>query len=136
MKVGSGVVIICVSTGRILLGKRKDSLSWANFGGTLEAFESTYQCAKREVYEETGLVEGVDFKITYNRAAHVKEAQFLTYYTYIGYTDSEIIPKINEEHVQFGWFERNLLPNNMHFGVMEAINSTAVHKALTKINKL
>ena len=49
--------IICVDpSGRILLGKRSDNHKWGYSGGSVEIDERVEDCAKRELYEEKGLV--------------------------------------------------------------------------------
>jgi 8-oxo-dGTP diphosphatase len=53
-----GVAVIVVREGRVLLGKRKHSHgagTWQFPGGHLEYGESVESCARRELYEETGL---------------------------------------------------------------------------------
>ncbi len=60
-----GIATIVKAGGLILIGQRISSLgnnTWSFPGGKLEKFESIYDCAKRELYEETGLVEGKDVK--------------------------------------------------------------------------
>jgi len=52
--VGAGVVIH--KNGKVLLQKRKDNGCWAMHGGGLEPGETTEETAKRELFEETGLV--------------------------------------------------------------------------------
>tara|TARA_Y100000310_G_C19992848_1_gene494906 strand:+ start:60 stop:470 length:411 start_codon:yes stop_codon:yes gene_type:complete len=55
-RVGIGVILI--KDGKILVGKRKNSLgdgTWSFPGGHLELNESIEECAKRELREETGL---------------------------------------------------------------------------------
>ena len=49
--------IICVDKdGRILLGKRSDNKKWGYSGGAVEIDEYVENCAKRELFEEMGLV--------------------------------------------------------------------------------
>ena len=49
--------IICVDDqGRILLGKRSDNKMWGYSGGAVEIDERVENCAKRELYEEMGLI--------------------------------------------------------------------------------
>jgi len=53
-----GVGVCVTKNGMVLLGKRRNahgSGSWCFPGGHLEFGESIDQCARREVYEETGL---------------------------------------------------------------------------------
>ena len=49
--------IICIDEcGRILLGKRVDNHKWGYSGGSIEIDEVVEECAKRELYEEMGLI--------------------------------------------------------------------------------
>ena len=49
--------IICVDeNGRVLLGKRSDNHMWGYSGGAIEIDEYVEECAKRELFEEMGLV--------------------------------------------------------------------------------
>ncbi|MCR5796445.1 MAG: NUDIX domain-containing protein [Eubacterium sp.] len=49
--------VICVNEqGQILLGKRSDNHMWGYAGGGIEIDESVEDCAKRELYEEMGIV--------------------------------------------------------------------------------
>ena len=49
--------IICVDEkGRILLGRRSDNHKWGYSGGALDIDERVEDCAKRELYEEMGLI--------------------------------------------------------------------------------
>ena len=49
--------IMCVDEkGRVLLGKRLDNKKWGYSGGTVEIDEHVEDCAKRELYEEMGLI--------------------------------------------------------------------------------
>jgi len=49
--------IICVDEkGRILLGRRSDNHKWGYSGGALDIDERVEDCARRELYEEMGLI--------------------------------------------------------------------------------
>lgn len=49
--------IICIDDlGRLLLGKRTDNGMWGYSGGAVEIDEKVEDCAKRELYEEMGLI--------------------------------------------------------------------------------
>ena len=52
--VGSGVLVY--KNGRILLQKRNDNGLWADHGGCVEIGETLEEAAKRELFEETGLI--------------------------------------------------------------------------------
>lgn len=56
-----GVAVIVIRDGLVLLGKRRGAHgagTWALPGGHLELFETIKDCARREVFEETGLSIG------------------------------------------------------------------------------
>ena len=49
--------IICIDQeGQILLGKRSDDHKWGYAGGAVEIDEYVEDCAKRELFEEMGLI--------------------------------------------------------------------------------
>ena len=53
-----GVAVIVIKNGKVLLGKRKNSHgegTWAFPGGHLEFGETIEECARREIFEETGI---------------------------------------------------------------------------------
>ncbi len=52
-----GASVICVNgRGEMLLGRRADNHMWGYSGGSVEIDERVEDCAKRELYEEMGLV--------------------------------------------------------------------------------
>ena len=50
-----GASILCVNEdGHLLLGKRTDNHKWGYFGGSVEIDECIEDCARRELFEESG----------------------------------------------------------------------------------
>ena len=59
-----GATILIYYDGKVLLELRRDSERWAFIGGGLLLDETLLECAKREAYEETGIVlsdEDIEF---------------------------------------------------------------------------
>lgn len=58
----AGSVMIENEKGEILLGKRTDNHLWGYAGGSIELTETVEECAKRELFEEMGLIaEDMEF---------------------------------------------------------------------------
>lgn len=52
-----GAGIICINDrGELLFGKRTDNHKWGYSGGSVEIDEKVEDCAKRELFEEMGLI--------------------------------------------------------------------------------
>lgn len=119
--------------GRIFLGLRSGRVSqpgtWAFPAGTCEPGEEEWKCAWREFGEEFGplpsfpvcvrrriLVEGPDCTFT----AFVVEAS-------PGWVD-RWTPRMNDEHVQCGWFPVRSLPSPVHPGAAKALMALATKK--------
>lgn len=52
----AGSIIIENEKGQVLLGQRTDNHMWGYAGGAVEIDEDVETCAKRELFEETGLI--------------------------------------------------------------------------------
>ena len=64
-----GATILIHYDGKVLLESRKDSDRWAFIGGGLLLNETLLECAKREAFEETGIVladEDIEFGKLYD----------------------------------------------------------------------
>ena len=79
-KIGLGVILINYDSKRILIGKRKGSHgegTWSFPGGHLEYFETFTNCAKREVLEEVGLGEPLNYEFIENRPSLITNDFFV-----------------------------------------------------------
>ena len=109
-----GVAAVIMREGRILLGERIGSHganTWATPGGHLELGESIEECAKREAYEETGLVVESFKKLTFTNDIFEKENKHYVTLFVVG-TSSSGEPKITEPDKckQWQWFSLDELP--------------------------
>ncbi len=112
-KIGVGVIVVRGS--QILLGKRIGALgsnTWNFPGGHLEWDESVFECARREVLEETGLTNLSNFRYgPYTRDVFTNEnKQYITLFVLADCNQGE--PKIMEPDrcERWEWFAWNELP--------------------------
>ena len=127
-KIGLGVIVI--KENKILLGKRKNAHgegTWSFPGGHLEMWEELWQCAEREVSEETGLVVNVyesDCNFSYattNDLFNEEDEHYITLFVRANYIDGE--PKVMEPNKCecWRWFEWNKLPKNLFLPIQNLI---------------
>jgi 8-oxo-dGTP pyrophosphatase MutT (NUDIX family) len=122
MLVGAGVFIH--KDGKILLQRRKDNGMWADHGGSLEIGESAEEAAKRELFEETGLIANkLDFfgvysgKDTLGMYPNGDKVFFVLTF----WTCDDFSGKLNpnpEEVLELKWFDINALPPIEQIGKM------------------
>jgi len=102
---GAGILLLCPSTRRILLGLRSSDSSeahtWCNFGGGMQTGETPLKAALRENLEESEIYPAKVIKCPLY--VNVKDDGY-KYHTYIGIVNSEITPTINEEHADYNWY--------------------------------
>ena len=126
-KPGAGVGVIILKNNKILLGKRHSDPekadcelhgegTWTMPGGKLHFQEDIKECAKREVFEETGIkinISNLDLVSVSNDI--VFDNHFIT----IGFlcTDFEGEPKVMEpdEITEWRWFDLDNLPEPIFF---------------------
>ena len=115
--VGSGVIVH--KGGKVLLQKRTDDGRWALHGGCKELGETTEETAKRELFEETGLIadeltllgvfSGEAMRHTY---PHGDDVEFvLTFYICDSF-HGELNPQ-PEEVSTLEWFDLDALPEDL-----------------------
>ena len=133
VKVGVGVIII--QDNRILLGERigaHGANTWATPGGHLEIGESIEDCARREVFEETGLALNTVKHLAFtNDIFYQEKTHYVT--LFVTATCDEGIAKITEPDkcLQWQWYELDNLPTPLFLPMINLFNE---HKAL--ISKL
>ncbi len=122
---GAGILAIDKSTGRILLGRRglkgSEPNTWVPFGGTLEPNDNVpKRTAIREFREESGCK--CRFKIS-KKPFYINESNHVKFYTYLGVFDKQFLVKINNESIDYDWFDINHMPENLHPGFEELLNN-------------
>jgi len=115
---GSAVIIIN-DKDEILLGKRADNGYWDFPAGSMELGESFEECARREVFEETGLICGklnflmdVSGKDTYYVYPNKDQIYFAGIY-YICFEFSGEMKVQEEEVIEQAFFTLDNLPDNI-----------------------
>ncbi len=112
-----GVAAIVIKNGKVLLGKRKGahgSGTWAFPGGHLEFNESIEDCAKREVFEETGLsVKNTRFATITNDLFYQDDKHYVTLFVVCDHKNG--IPQVKEPDKceKWEWFYWNDFPKPM-----------------------
>lgn len=114
MEKHAGVLIKAKDTGNFLLLLRctesGNPLTWNGVSGGVEEGEDFLEGLKREVNEEIGIDPE---KIQYTKAGEEESKNDIFYY-YEGLTDSEFIPTLNDEHLDWGWFKKDDLPEPLY----------------------
>jgi 8-oxo-dGTP diphosphatase len=114
MKPKVGVAIIVVKDSRILLGKRLNSHgsgTWQFPGGHLEFGESIEDCAKRELFEETGLtIRNIRFGPYTNDIFKTEQKHYITLFVIADYDSGTVTVKEPNKSDKWGWFSWSQLP--------------------------
>ena len=109
-----GVAVIVIKNGKVLLGKRKGahgSGSWAFPGGHLEFNESIEDCAKREVFEETGMsIKNLRFATITNDLFHQSNKHYVTLFVVCDHEDGNPQVKEPDKCEKWDWFYWNEFP--------------------------
>lgn len=108
-----GVGVLILKDGKVLLGQRKSSHGageYATPGGHLEYMESIFDCASREVLEETGLkIKNMRFSFISNEKGYAPK-----HYIHIGviadWWSGEPQTLEPEKCAGWAWYDVNALP--------------------------
>lgn len=138
---GAGVLLYCSVTKRMLLGRRGMDCSspetWAPFGGMVDPGEVPYGAALREVWEEAGvrIIPGTKGLITDPVYVNRDEATGFEFYTYLCVLNIEPQVTINDESSGYCWFRFDDLPEKLHPGFKELLESDAGRFMIKQISK-
>jgi len=119
----AGVLVKAKDTGRVFLMLRCPSpnhgLTWGLISGGIDSDEDVLEGLKREVTEETQIDPNI---IDYNFIYDEDERDGVFYY-YEGFTDSEFIPTLDYENLEYGWFDIDNLPNPLYPELIDKIKA-------------
>lgn len=112
---GTCVVIVNNYGNKVLLGKRKNSFMSGYYGlpgGRLELKEKLIDCAKREIFEETGMkVDNLEYL---GVIRDLQDGYTFTHFAFLCKTE-ECEPKLTEPEKCEGWewFETDNIPEKI-----------------------
>ena len=126
LQIGASVIVED-SQGKILLQLRKDNHCWGYAGGAVELDEEVEEAAKRELYEETGLIanklelfgifSGKDMHYVYPNGDEVSNIDIV----YICKDFSGTLRCQENEVEELKFFDRDEIPENISKPVKKAL---------------
>ena len=109
-----GVAVIIMKGRKVLVGKRihsHGSGAWQFPGGHLEFKETVEECAKREVYEETGLrIQHIRLCPYTNDIFELEGKHYVTLFVLADYESGELVLKEPAKCEKWEWREWSDLP--------------------------
>lgn len=112
----AGILAIDKNSGKILLVKRSNISTspnvWVTVGGKKDySDENMRKTAIREFKEEVQPDDPYELsKVPF----FITENDFVKYYTYLGFFNNKFVPALNEENSEYGWFDLDSLPKELH----------------------
>ena len=120
-----GVGVVFVRDGQVFLARREGAHgegTWASAGGHLEMGESLEECARREAFEELGVIVGdLRFLCVSNIIAYGKHYLDVEFVGEIG--DQEPRLAEPESFSELGWFPLDGLPEPLFPAMRYALDS-------------
>ncbi|MBI4449697.1 NUDIX domain-containing protein, partial [Candidatus Uhrbacteria bacterium] len=103
-----------VKDGKVLLGKRRNAHgegAWSFPGGHLEYGETWEECARREVFEETGMqIASVRFAAATNDVFGEAEKHYVTIFMIADWAEGTPEPCEPEKCERWEWYAWDALP--------------------------
>lgn len=122
-----GVGVFIHKDGRLLLQRRRDNGCWSDHGGCVEIGEEVEEAAKRELFEETGLIanklemigvySGKDMMYTYPNGDNV----YIIGISYLceDFTGTPLAE--TNETIELQWFDIDSLPESISPPVIKSL---------------
>ena len=109
-----GVAVIVVKDSKVLLGKRMNSHgsgTWQFPGGHLEYGEPIEDCAKRELFEETGLsIQNIRSGPYTNDIFKTEQKHYITLFVIADYDSGVLTVREPKKCEKWEWFSWSQLP--------------------------
>ena len=122
-KVGIGVIV--VKDSKVLLGKRKNAHgegSWCFPGGHPEFNEELEDCAKREVFEETGInIKNIKPATFTNDIFKGERKHYITLFFVAEYGSGEVRVMEPEKCEKWEWFHWDNLPQPLFLPIQNLL---------------
>ena len=133
--IGAGVIFLALDTGRCLFQLRnsdkRQKHTWGFWGGLLENNETPYECIKRELDEEIGMVPELQ-KLNPIDVYQSRNKHFM-YYSFVYVIDKEFIPHLNDESAGYAWVNIGNWPRPLHEGAQKTLYN---NKGLSKLQTI
>ncbi len=130
----SGILPICRTTKRILIGLRSESvkepLTWGNFGGAIglndDGSQDTILPPKENAVKEMREELGYDGEIETVPSFIFKKGNFI-YHNFLGIVEKEFEPDLNWEVADYEWVTYDELINQeeLHFGLVSLLENAS-----------
>lgn len=125
----AGIVFLFDKQGRVLLQKRADDHTWCAHGGAMELGETPEEAARRETFEETGLLPGkLEFfgMISGEEAHHIYPNGDEVYALDVNFVCRDYtgtLQKQEEEVLELKFFDVREMPDNLCASDRKTINA-------------
>lgn len=121
-KIAVGLLIKCSQTNNIFLLLRNDNKPrWSLMSGGIDDGESPLNGLIREIKEELSIDASI-IDIKHIRIEVYPEKK-LDFHYYEGLTNEEFIPTLDNENLNWGWFDKKDLPTPLFKGLAERIQN-------------
>ena len=134
-RISAGIIVFRldgIGTVEVLLQLKRKYNQWEFPGGKLNGTETASECARRELFEETGL-EAVDLE----QLCYVDHRNEFGCVMFLA-TKLQGYPKIMEPNKQsmIGWYPIDFLPDNLMCDTRASIDNGCLEIALKKIGEV